>query len=62
MKGKATHNPKSREDISNPNRKLSDEELLRKGEVVDLRDNHTIEILPNGRMVIKPIDKNKKYK
>lgn len=62
MKNKATHNPKSRKDISNPYRHIPYKELLKKAGAIDLRDNHIIEELPNGRIVIKPIDKTKKYK
>ena len=52
---------KERQDISNPYRNITHEELLRKVGAIDLRDNYTIEYLDNGRIVVKPIDKNKKF-
>jgi hypothetical protein len=51
----------TREDISNPHHELSHQDLLHAAGVVDLRDNHTIEKLPNGRIAVHPIDQNKRY-
>lgn len=58
---RATHAPLFREDISNPWRHIPDAELLHLAGVIDLRDNHWIEELPNGRIKIHPIDESKRY-
>lgn len=61
MKKKITYQPLNREDISNPFRHIPYEERLKQSDVIDLRDNHTIEELPNGRIKVVPIDSNKKF-
>ncbi len=51
----------TREDIANPYHDIPDDELLKRAKVVDLRDNHTVEHLPNGRIMVHPIDLTKIY-
>ena len=58
---KVTHNRCDMEDMSNPHRKSDYEKRLSEAGVVDLRDNHTIKTLENGRIIVEPIDENKKY-
>ena len=36
-------------------------ELLKRAGVTDLRDNHTVEQLPNGQIIVKAIDPTKKF-
>jgi hypothetical protein len=52
----------SREDLSNPFRNRNELDLLIEGQVIDLRDNHIVEELPNGYIRVVPIDPNKKFK
>lgn len=41
--------------------RLTDQEKLALAGVVDLRNNHTVEHLPNGRIMVHPIDKTKVF-
>ena len=59
---KAIYQQKTRKDISNPFHHITHEELLRKAQVIDLRDNIDTETLENGRIIAKPIDPEKKFK
>lgn len=58
---KAFSAPITRDDISNPYHKIPHGELLKRAGVVDLRGNYTIEKLPNGRIMVHPIDESKRY-
>ncbi len=51
----------SREDLSNPHRNTPHDQLLFEGGVTDLRDNHIVEHLPNGKIRVVAIDPNKKF-
>lgn len=51
----------SREDLANPHRHIPHEERLKMSGAIDLRDNHTIIHLPNGKIRVVPIDPSKKY-
>ena len=53
--------PKTRAEISDPYINIPISERLKLAKVVDLRDNHTIEHLPNGMIKVIPIDKTKTY-
>jgi hypothetical protein len=50
-----------RQDLSNPNRNTSHLELLKKAEVINLKDNHKIEYLEGGKIIVHVIDENKKF-
>ena len=58
---KVTYSAKNREDFSNQNRHIPHGELLKKAQVIDLRENLKIETLPDGRVIAKAINEDKKY-
>jgi hypothetical protein len=51
----------TREDLANPHRNVSYAQRLHDAGVTDLRDNHTIMRLPNGKIKCVPIDPDKKF-
>lgn len=61
QKLKVSGNILSREDLSNPFRNMPLDQLLFEGNVTDLRDNHVVEHLPNGKIRVVAIDPNKKF-
>lgn len=49
------------EDLANPHRKTPYAQRLHDAGVIDLRDNHTVTTLPNGKIKVVPINCDKKF-
>lgn len=54
---KATYNPLSRQDKSNPRNKFSHAENLKAAGIKDISKNHESVILPNGKLIVRTTHK-----
>jgi len=53
--------PLTRAELNNPFMHIPMQDRLKESHTVDLRDNYTVEHLPNGYMIVKAIDESKTY-
>jgi len=53
--------PLTQAELNNPFMHIPMEDRLKENHTVDLRNNYTVEHLPNGYMRVKAIDETKTY-